>query len=225
VVPEAWLRFSESGDVAAARSVLEAALGARSPADARVRSLLARLEWFDGRYDRALELIAAMDSAGAWMPANLRFPAAVAAGQVYDSLGRHEDALRSFAVALPELRVKERSSLDDYQVQAALALTTLGLRRHSDALRHAERAVALLPVTKDAAEGPLYLYLLAQIHAHNRNPEAAFATLDQLFKVPGFYNEHWVQRDPGFAPLWRHPSFRAHMARWAMQRGDVLLEN
>jgi hypothetical protein len=46
-------------------------------------------------------------------------------------------------------------------------------------------------------EGPLYLYLLAQVHAQTGNPEAAFATLDQLFKVPGFYNEHWVQRDPG----------------------------
>lgn len=224
VVPEAWLRFSDGGSIAAARSVLEAALGARSPTDARVYGLLARLDWFDGRYERALKLIHAMDPAGAWMPANFRFPAAVAAGQVYESMGRHEDALRSYAAALPELQAKERRSPDDYQVKAALALTTRGLGRHSDALRYAARAAALLPVTKDAVEGPLYLYLLAQIHAHNRNPEAAFATLDQLFKVPGFYNEHWVQRDPGFSPLWRHPAFRTHMARWAMQRGDVLLE-
>jgi DNA-binding winged helix-turn-helix (wHTH) protein/TolB-like protein len=224
VVPEAWLRFSESGDVAAARSVLAAALGARSPADARVRGLLARLEWFDGRYEQALELIGAMDAAGSWMPPNLRFPAAVAAGQVYESMGRHDDALRSFAAAVPELRAKERRNPDDYQVQAALALASLGLRRPLAALQHAQRATTLLPVSKDAVEGTLYLYLLAQIHAHNRNPDAAFATLDQLFKVPGFYNEHWVQRDPGFTPLWGHPSFRAHLARWTMQRGDALLE-
>jgi DNA-binding winged helix-turn-helix (wHTH) protein/TolB-like protein len=224
VVPEAWLRFSESGDVAAARPVLETALGARSPADARVRGLLARLEWFDGRQERALDLIKGMDSAGAWLPANFRFPAAVAAGQVYESMGRHEDALRSYAAALPELQARERRSPDDYQVQAALALTTLGLRRYSDARRYAERAAALLPVSRDGAEGPLYLYLLAQIYANTRNPQAAFSTLDQLFDVPGFYNEHWVQHDPGFAPLWQHPSFHTHVARWAMQRGDLLLE-
>jgi tetratricopeptide (TPR) repeat protein len=137
--------------------------------------------------------------------------------------GRHQDALKSYAAALPELMARERLSPDDYQVQAALALTTLGIRRPADALRYAKRAAALLPVSKDAVEGPLYLYLLAQVHAQTGNPEAAFATLDQLFKVPGFYNEHWVQRDLGFAPLWDHPSFRAQVVRWAMQRGPVLL--
>jgi DNA-binding winged helix-turn-helix (wHTH) protein/TolB-like protein/Tfp pilus assembly protein PilF len=224
VVPDAWLRFSERGDVDAARGTLEAALGAKSPADARVRGLLARLEWFDGRYQRALSLIHEMDAAGAWMSPNLRFPAAVAAGQVYESMGRHQDVLESYAVALPDLLARERVSPDDYQVQAALALTALGLRRPADAQRHAKRAAALLPVSKDAVEGPLYLYLLAQVQAQTGEREAALVTLDQLFDVPGFYNEHWVQRDPGFAPLWNRESFRARVARWAMQRGDVLLE-
>lgn len=146
------------------------------------------------------------------------------AGQVYESMGRREDALRSYAAALPELQARERRSPDDYQVQAALAMTTFGLHQYSDARRFAERAAALLPVSRDGAEGPVYLYVLAQIYANTRNPEAAFSTLDQLFDVPGFYNEHWVQHDPGFARLWRHPSFPTHVARWAMQRGDVLLE-
>ncbi len=223
VVPDAWLRFSERGDVAAARPVLETALAARSPADARVRGLLARLEWFDGRYARALELIKGMDAAGAWMPPNFRFPAAVAAGQVYESMGQRQDALESFAAALPELKARERVLPDDYQVQAALALTSLGLQRPAEALHHAQRAVTLLPLTKDAVEGTMYLYLLTQVQAQTGDADAAFATLDQLFSVPGFYNEQWVQRDPGLAPLWKHSSFRGNVARWAMQRGDVLL--
>jgi hypothetical protein len=64
-VPAAWERFRAAGDVAEARQVLETALAARPSADARVLGLLARLEWFDGRYDRALELIGRMDQAGA----------------------------------------------------------------------------------------------------------------------------------------------------------------
>ena len=36
LVPEAWLHFSERGDIAAARRVLESARSARSPADSRV---------------------------------------------------------------------------------------------------------------------------------------------------------------------------------------------
>jgi hypothetical protein len=58
--------------------------------------------------------------------------------------GRHQDALKSYAAALPELMARERLSPDDYQVQAALAVTTLGIRRPADALRYAKRAAALL---------------------------------------------------------------------------------
>lgn len=223
VVPEAWLRFSESGDVAQARPLLEAALESRPLADARVRGLLARLEWFDGRHQRTLELIEAMDPVGAWMPANFRYPAAVAAGQVYETMGRHQDALRHYATALPELLHRERRSPDDYQVHAGLALAYLGLRQPANALLHAERATTLLPVTRDGVEGPLYLYLLAQVQAETGNDAAAFATLDRLFAVPAFYNEHWIQRDPAFASLRGHPSFADYLARWSTQRGDVLL--
>jgi tetratricopeptide (TPR) repeat protein len=88
----------------------------------------------------------------------------------------------------------------------ALGLAAAGLGRASEAVRHGERAVELLPVTRDAAAGPLYLYVLAQIHARLGQQDAAFATLDRLFSVPGFYNESWVQRDPGFAALRSHPS-------------------
>jgi TolB-like protein len=38
-------------------------------------------EWFDGRHQRALDLIEEMDSAGAWLPPDFRFPASVAAGE------------------------------------------------------------------------------------------------------------------------------------------------
>jgi DNA-binding winged helix-turn-helix (wHTH) protein/tetratricopeptide (TPR) repeat protein len=223
VVPEAWLLFSERGEPAAARGVLETALVAKAPADARVRALLARFEWFDGRAERALELIGDMDAAGAWLAPNFRFPADVLAGQVYAQMGRRQDALKRFAAALPPLKAREAALPDDYQVHAALALTYVGLGQRADAVRHAERAVTLLPVTKDAAEAPLYLYLLAQVYAQTGSPDAALETLDRLFAVPGFYNEQWVQRDPGFAPLLSHPAFMARIARWALQRGDVLL--
>jgi DNA-binding winged helix-turn-helix (wHTH) protein/TolB-like protein len=223
-VPEAWMHFSESGDVAAARRVLEPALQARSPADARVRGLLARLEWFDGRHQRALDLIEGMDSAGAWLPPDFRFPASVAAGQAYESMGRREDAAKSYAAAVADLLRRQRSSPEDYQIEAALGLAAAGLGRASEAVRHGERAVELMPVAKDAAVGPLYLYLLAQIHARLGQQAAALTTLDRMFSVPGFYNEHWVQRDPGFAALRRHPAFRAHVDRWSAQKGDALLQ-
>jgi tetratricopeptide (TPR) repeat protein len=222
-VPEAWSHFSERGDVAAARGVLEPAVGALPIVDGRVRGLLARLEWFDGRFERALELIRGMDPAGAWLPMDFRFPAALAAGQVYESMGRRNDAAKSFTAAVAELEQRARTTPDDYQVEAALGLALAGLDRAADAVRHGERAIALLPVSRDAAGGPVFLYLLATIHARLGQHEAAFARLDEMFARPAFYSEKWIERDPWFATLRARPEYRAHLDRWASSKGDVLL--
>ena len=222
LVPEAWIHFTEHGDLAAARRVLDAARLARSPADSRVLGLLARFEWFDGRPERALELISEMDAAGAWLPPNFRFPASLAAAQVYESMGRREAAARSYAAAVAEVRRQQLAGSPDHQHEAALALATAGLGQSAAAVEHARRAMALLPVTKDAAEAPLLLYLMAQVHARLGDHATAFALLDQMFSVPGFYNGLWVQRDPGFASLRRHPSFASALSRWSQQRAEAL---
>lgn len=116
-----------------------------------------------------------------------------------------------------------RAAPDDYQIEAALGMAMAGLGRGSEAIRHGQRAVELAPVEKDGALGPLYLYLLARIQARVGQADGAFATLDRLFSVPGFYNEIWVQRDPAFAALKRHPAFGASIDRWSRQKGDSLL--
>jgi DNA-binding winged helix-turn-helix (wHTH) protein/TolB-like protein/Tfp pilus assembly protein PilF len=219
MVPEAFIHFTERGDIAAARRVLETARAARSPADGRVLGLLARLEWFDGNPRRALDVIGEMDAAGAWLPPNFRFPASLAAAQIYESMGRPEAAMRSYAAAVAEVRRLQQAGVVDHQHEAALALAAAGLGDRAEAVEHAARVLELLPVTKDAAEGPLYLYLMAQVHARVGDHATAFRLLDQMFSVPGFYNVVWVQRDPGFAPLRRQPSFESAVARWSKQGG------
>lgn len=222
IVPDAWGRFSDSGDIPAARAILEAALQSRSQADGRVLGFLARLEWFDGRYDRALELIARMDPAGTWLAPNFRYPAAIAAGQVYESMGRTAEAKQQFAAALRTLETRAAGS-EDYQLEAAMALALAGLERRTEALRHAARTVALLPVSTDAAEGMLYLYVLAQVQSRVGDHDGALATLDRLFAVPGFYNESWLAHEPWFAPLRGHPAYLAAAGRWRGHKGEALL--
>jgi DNA-binding winged helix-turn-helix (wHTH) protein/tetratricopeptide (TPR) repeat protein len=223
VVPDAWTRFSERGDVAAARPVLEAALDARTPPDARVLGLLAQFEWFDGRAERALELTARMDPAGAWLAPNFRFPAAIAAGDVLDGLGRRSEARARYAEAVTALEARRRVDPDDAKVLAALGLAYSGLGRADEALRHAHRAVALLPRERDAAEGPLYLYLLARVHARLGQLAAATAVLDTMFEAPGFYSDAWVARDPSFTAVRADETYAALVERWATRKGDVLL--
>lgn len=224
IVPGAWLQFSETGEVGPSRELLERALPLRSPADARVRGLLARLEWFDGRHERALALIRDMDGAGAWWAANFRFPAAIAMGQVYESRGQRDRAAQRYAAAMTELEARARTNPDDFQIEAAMGLAAAGLGRAAEAVRHGTRAVELLPVTKDAAGGPVYLYALAAIHARSGQHADAFATLDRMFSVPGFYSEKWIERDPWFASLRSHPKFREYVERWSRQKGPALFD-
>lgn len=220
-VPEAWLRFSDGGDIAAAREILEPALALKSP-DARVRGLLARYEWFDGRYERALSLIGDMEPPGAWLPANFRFPAAIAMGQVYESMGQADRARAHFTEALASLLPAASRRPDDYQVHAGIGLAAAGLRRADLAVHHGRRAVEILPVSEDAVAAPVLVYVLATIHARLGQHAEAFATLDRMVESPGFYSERWIERDPWFASLRADPAFPAHLERWRRQKGAEL---
>ena len=218
-VPEGWLRFSHAGDIAGARDILEPALALKTP-DARVRGLLARYEWFDGRYDRALALIQQMDAAGAWLPANFRFPAAIAMGQVYESMGQQERAREYFANALQTLQAAEAQRPNDYQTHAGIGLAAAGLRRADLAVRHGRRAVEL--GSKNAVVAPVLVYLLSTIHARLGQHDKAFDTLDEMFAAPGFYSERWIERDPWFASLRSDPAYVTHRDRWARRKADAL---
>jgi DNA-binding winged helix-turn-helix (wHTH) protein/tetratricopeptide (TPR) repeat protein len=223
VVPDAWTRFSERGDIAGARPVLEVALAGRTPPDARVLGLLAQFEWFDGRPERALELIARMDPPGAWLAPNFRFPAAIAAGDVLDGIGRRAEARARYGEALEVLEARRHADPDDQKLMAALGMAYAGLGRADEALRHARRAVELLPRERDAGEGPLYLYLLARVHARLGQLTEAAAVLDEMFDAPGFYSEAWVARDPSFAALRADEAYAARLERWATRKGELLL--
>src|SRR4029434_3988895 len=125
--------------------------------------------------------------------------------------------------AMADLQRRQRSAPDDQMVEAGLGMTAVGLGRGAEGVEHCERAVQLMPVTRDAASGPIYLYVLAQVQARAGQTDGAYATLDRMFSVPGFYNETWVERDPGFAALRREPACGARGARWPAQRGAALL--
>jgi tetratricopeptide (TPR) repeat protein len=214
-VPHAWALFCAHQDIAGARRVLEPVLTQGSPPDARALGLLARLEFIDGRYDRALEIIQDMDAAGAWLPPDFRFPSALAEAQVYEAMNRRAEAIERYRAAADALEARRRDTPNDHQVEAALGLAYAGLGRPADAVSHGELAVALVPIARDAWEGPLYVYLLAQIYARLGRHADAFARLDELFKVPGFYNVTWVERDPGFASLRAQSHYRDHVTRWS----------
>jgi serine/threonine-protein kinase len=96
---------------------------------------------------------------------------------------------------------------DDDQVHVLLGLTLAYLGRKDDAIREGERAVALLPSTRDAYGGAYNQHQLARIYMLVGEPEKALDQLEPLLENPYYLSPGWLRIDPNFDPLRGNPRF------------------
>ena len=61
----------------------------------------------------------------------------------------------------------------------------MGLGDKEAALALSERAIAALPIEKDAASGPDSIEILARVAAQMGEPDRAIAALQKLLSIPG----------------------------------------
>ncbi len=110
-----------------------------------------------------------------------------------------------------EKAVNERA--EDPRIHAALGLVYAYLGRDEDASREGNLARELHPVSKDAAQGPIYLLNLAKIYTVIGESEIAIDELEYLLSIP--HAEYLWQLvsvpqlllDPQWDSLREHPRF------------------
>ena len=100
------------------------------------------------------------------------------------------------------------SAPENAQLHAELGLALAYLGQKDEAIREGERAVALLPVTKDAYLGPYLEHQLARIEILVGEPEKALDHLERLVKIPYLLSPGWLKIDPNFDPLRKNPRFQ-----------------
>jgi tetratricopeptide (TPR) repeat protein len=128
--------------------------------------------------------------------------------QVYGLMGdgplehAHYDSARAFM----ESNVAERP--DDARYRSALAIAYAGLGRREDAIREAEAAVELLPMSREAWVGAYRLEDLARVYTMVGEYDAAIDQLEVLLSVPSPATIPMLRLDPTWAPLREHPWFR-----------------
>ena len=97
--------------------------------------------------------------------------------------------------------------------QHGFILAALG--RKEEAIAEGKRAVALLPESQDAFDGPRGTAALAQIYAWTGESDEAFRLLDHLLSVPNGLAVPMLKLDPAWDPLRKDPRFQALIDKYA----------
>ncbi len=112
---------------------------------------------------------------------------------------------------LPVCEPKRPNSLQN-NLNYAEALCVLGmadaaLGNKEDAIREGRRAIELMPVSKNAIEGPLLIEYLAPIYAWTGEKDLAFKRLDEVAKLPSYLSYGELLLHPRWDSLRGHPRF------------------
>jgi TolB-like protein/Tfp pilus assembly protein PilF len=120
-----------------------------------------------------------------------------------DEAAAHAAFRSARAVFEDRLKVKP----DDARTISALAQTDAGLGDKALALREAQHAVDLMPISRDAFDGSLVLQALATVYAWTGEPDRAIDLIRQLLKTPGYLCYGYLLHDPQWATLRGNPRF------------------
>jgi TolB-like protein/Flp pilus assembly protein TadD len=160
---------------------------------------------------RLKEILAKPDPALGYYNGELRFWL----GWAQEVAGEHVAARESWRQAHTELEPFLKEQPENYFLIGDLALTNMGLGDKAAAFKLIERAMAAIPIEKDAKNGPFPIEILARVAAQMGEPDRAIAALQKLLSIP--YEGALVnvpltpallRLDPMFDPLRNDPRFQ-----------------
>jgi TolB-like protein/class 3 adenylate cyclase/Tfp pilus assembly protein PilF len=128
---------------------------------------------------RLKEMLAKPDPALGYFNGELRFWL----GWAQDVAGEHAAAQESWRQARSELESFLNEQPGNYGLMRDLALTNAGLGDTAAALALSERAVAAIPIEKDAVDGPGSIEVLARVAAQTGETDRAIAALQKLLSA------------------------------------------
>jgi serine/threonine-protein kinase len=96
---------------------------------------------------------------------------------------------------------------DDPRLYSSLGITYAGLGFKKEAIEAGEKAVKLLPISKDALTGTTRVENLAQIYVMVGEYEEALKRIDTLLSIPSALSTQILQLDPVWKPLKDNPKF------------------
>jgi TolB-like protein/Tfp pilus assembly protein PilF len=215
VLAEAAIDLKKDGDTAALSRALESIPKDFDPGGA-VTTVAVRLQLIKREYEKAAGILATAHhrefndsgiggtagSLDGYTFAKEWYEGLVARGQ-----GDAARAERIFETASSLVEADPRQCSCDAKTNSMLGLISAALGRKEAALGYGRRAVELLPVSKDAYDGPIMETNLAVIYAQTGEINLAIEKLALLRKLPNGPTTGTLRVEPEWDPLRKDPSF------------------
>jgi serine/threonine protein kinase/Tfp pilus assembly protein PilF len=133
-------------------------------------------------------------------------------GWTQELAGDHAAAQESWRQARSELDSFLKEQPENWQLIDLLALINMGLGDKAAAFGLLERAMAAMPIDKDALDGPVVIETFAEVAARMGEPDRAIAALQRVISLPSRrlvpLTPAWLRLDPMFDPLRGDPRFQ-----------------
>jgi tetratricopeptide (TPR) repeat protein len=155
----------------------------------------------------ALQVVDSLES-DALLAQQGTYPKAYLRAAALDGMGETALAAREYSEALPALAAEIGKHPDSGYQHSMLARAYAGLGRKQDALREAERAVAVMPISRDSLSGSMIAAERARVETRTGEIEAALGHIRELLAIPGVLSPALLRIDPAWGPLRANPRFR-----------------
>jgi serine/threonine-protein kinase len=202
---KAFTHIYKTGTTENARRILESA-SSRVKSD-RLIWTLTYFNIYDGKYQEALDRLSSFHEV-VWEGHQFYTPKDVIRGRIYDLKGQPDQARTFYRQAQRLLEQKANELTDDPRIYAELGKVYGHLGFMNEAVREGEKAVDLLPVSRDAFLGPKYIADLAEIYTIVGEYETALDKLEYLLEIPAGIHIGLLKIDPVWDPLRNHPRFQ-----------------
>jgi eukaryotic-like serine/threonine-protein kinase len=214
-VRRAWVDVESRADLKPAHAAIEKVLAenpSNSPAIVSWWLDLGLRERDPALADRALSAL----PAGGCYEENIPFPNGWCEGLVAKLRGDESAARAAFSTARKELEQKLRDQPDYAAALCAIGVIDAALGNKTDAIKEGERAVELIPASKSAIEGAMFVQYLAMIYAWTGEKDRAIERLAEAAKLPGSHVSYgYLRLHPLWDPLRGDPRFEAIVASLA----------